>query len=348
MFQQHPLTQLVLARIREFHREPEVVFWVYGFPALMVIALGLAFRERPVEAVSVDIQAGPYAAIAEKALAESDRFKTKTLPEAEARRQLRTGKVDLVVVVKSADPPTLEYVYDEARPESVLARRTVDDAIERSLGRKDRARTTDAHVTEPGARYIDFLVPGLLGMSIMGGGLWGVGFVIVDMRVRKVLKRLLATPMRRTDFLGAIMISRLVLLIPEVIVLLVISWLLFGVTVFGSLATLLLLIVIGAGAFAGLGLLVASRAKTIEAVSGLMNLVMLPMWLTSGIFFSSERFPELMQPIIRALPLTLLIDALRSVMLEGASLTSQLLRIGALIAWGGISFAIALRYFRWT
>jgi ABC-2 type transport system permease protein len=348
VFQQHPLSQLVLARIREFHREPEIVFWVYGFPALMVIALGLAFRDRPVEAVSVDIQAGPHAAIAEKALANNDRFKAETLPEAEARRHLRTGKVDLVVVVKSVSPPTIEYVYDVARPEGVLARSTVDDAIERSLGRKDLAQTADAHVKEPGARYIDFLVPGLLGMSIMGGGLWGVGFVIVDMRVRKVLKRLLATPMRRTDFLGAIMISRLVLLIPEVLVLLAISWLLFGVTVFGSLGTLLLLIVIGAGAFAGLGLLVASRAKTIEAVSGLMNLVMLPMWLTSGIFFSSERFPELMQPIIRALPLTLLIDALRSVMLEGASLSSQLLRIGALIAWGAVSFVIALRYFRWV
>jgi ABC-type multidrug transport system permease subunit len=339
--------QLVLARIREFYREPEVVFWVYGFPALMVIALGLAFRNRPVEAVAVDIQAGPTAAVAEKALADETKFKASTRPEAEARRRLRTGKVDLVVNVTSTDPPRIEFLFDPTRPESVLARSTVNDALERSLGRKDLAQTSDQPLTESGGRYIDFLVPGLLGMSIMGGGLWGVGFVIVDMRVRKLLKRFLATPMRRTHFLAAVMFSRMSLMIPEVLILLVFSRVVFGVLIQGNLLAIVFLIILGSVTFSGLGLLIASRAKTIEAVSGLMNAVMLPMYLVSGIFFSAERFPDVLQPAIQALPLTMLIAPLRSMMLDGTSLFSHLPQVFGLIAWAGLSFGIALRRFRW-
>ena len=151
-------------------------------------------------------------------------------------------------------------------------------------------------MTDPGGRYIDFLVPGLLGMSLMGGGMWGVGFVTVDMRIRKLLKRLLATPMRKSEFLAGIMLSRLLFMVPEVLVLLVFARLAFGVRNQGSVLSLLVLIVLGAFSFAGIGLLVASRAKTVEAVSGLMNLVMLPMWMLSGIFFSPERFPKWRSP----------------------------------------------------
>ncbi|HEX3724592.1 MAG TPA: ABC transporter permease, partial [Pirellulales bacterium] len=207
--------------------------------------------------------------------------------------------------------------------------------------------TSEQEFNEPGGRYIDFLVPGLLGMSLMGGGLWGVGFVTVDMRIRKLLKRFLATPMRKSDFLAGIMISRLLFMVPEVLVLLVFARLAFGVVIYGSLAAVLILILLGAATFAGLGLLVASRAKTLEAVSGLMNLAMLPMWLLSGIFFSSTRFPEFVQPIIKALPLTALINALRAVMQEGASLSSQLPEIGWLVGWAVVTFALALRWFRW-
>jgi ABC-type multidrug transport system permease subunit len=209
------------------------------------------------------------------------------------------------------------------------------------------AEAKDVQFKEPGARYVDFLVPGLLGMSLMGGGLWGVGFVITDMRIRKLLKRFLATPMKRTDFLTGIMVSRLVFLIPEVLALLVFSRLAFGVVVQGSFGAMAVLILLGAVAFAGIGLLVASRAKTIEAVSGLMNLVMLPMWVLSGIFFSSERFPEIVQPLIKALPLTLLINALRAVALEGATLASQIVPIAGLAAWGLGTFFLALKWFRW-
>jgi ABC-2 type transport system permease protein len=325
----------------------------------MVVALGIAFRSKPVERIAVDLIDGPRTEQVRAALADQPKFVLQVHDESECRVRLRTGKTDLVVAATAdtSEPPgeisadgewNFAYYFDPARPESLLARNAVDDALERYLGRRDVAVATDHAIDEPGGRYIDFLVPGLLGMSLMGGGLWGVGFVTVDMRIRKLLKRFLATPMKKRDFLAGIMISRLLFMVPEVLVLLVFSRLAFGVVMHGSLWSVVLLVVLGAGAFSGIGLLVASRARTIEAVSGLMNLVMLPMWMLSGIFFSSDRFPSVVQPAIKMLPLTLLIDALRAVMLEGATLASQLPQIGGLAVWGGVSFALALRLFRWT
>jgi ABC transporter DrrB family efflux protein len=224
----------------------------------------------------------------------------------------------------------------------------VHDALERAAGRTDPVEIRETQVTEPGARYIDFLIPGLLGMNIMSGGMWGVGFVLVEMRSRKLMKRLIATPMRRADFLGAMMASRMVLVFFELVLLLVFGWIVFSLVIRGSLWLIALLAILGAFVFSGLGLLVASRARKIETVSGLMNLVMLPMFVFSGIFFSSDRFPAAIQPLVKALPLTALNDALRAAILEGADLRSQLGRIVLMLAWGTVSFALALRLFRWT
>jgi ABC transporter DrrB family efflux protein len=185
-------------------------------------------------------------------------------------------------------------------------------------------------------------------MNIMSGGMWGVGFVIVDMRSRKLLKRLIATPMKRGHFLGAMVASRMVLVFAEMALLLASGWLVFDLVVRGPVWQIALVALLGSFVFAGLGLLVASRTQKVETVSGLMNLVMLPMFVFSGIFFSSERFPEAIQPFVRALPLTALNDALRAVVLEGAGLAAQLPRIAVLAAWGAISFGLALRMFRWN
>jgi ABC-type multidrug transport system permease subunit len=345
-----PLGQLMLARLREFYREPEVLFWVYGFPVLMALALGFAFRNKPVEHISVRVQqSSGNEARAEsmaQALAADAKYDVRVEDEATCRLRLRTGKTDLVVV-PSASGEGCDYLYDPTRPEGVLARGKVDDTLQRAAGRKDVLPITDQEITEPGGRYIDFLIPGLIGMSLMGGGLWGVGFATVDLRIRKVLKRFLATPMRKTDFLTAMLLSRMCLLVPEVLVLLIFARLVFGVVIQGSLLAVALLILLGSLTFAGLGLLVACRAQTLETVSGLMNLVMLPMWVLSGIFFSPERFPAAVQPLIRVLPLTPLIEALRNISLEGASLLSQWPQVATLTAWAVISFVLALRWFRW-
>ena len=343
-----PLWQIVLSRVREFYREPEALFWVYGFPILLVVGLGIAFRNQPVEKITVDVEASPAAQDVARTLAEQPRFVAAVYSPEEARLRLRTGRSELIVSAASGSPPSYEYLYDPTRPASVLARNAIDDALQRAAGRQDVAKTSEREFDESGGRYIDFLVPGLLGMSLMGGGLWGVGFVTVDLRIRKLLKRFLATPMRKTDFLSGIMLSRMLFMVPEVLVLLVFARLAFGVKIFGSVTAVVFLILLGAVTFSGLGLLVAARPRTLEAVSGLMNLVMLPMWLLSGIFFSSARFPEVIQPAIKALPLTALIDALRAVMQDGAPIASQWAPMAIMAAWSVASFYLALRFFRWV
>ncbi|HEV3259065.1 MAG TPA: ABC transporter permease [Gemmataceae bacterium] len=343
-----PLLQLILARLREFWREPEAIFWVYGFPILLTVALGIAFRNKPVDQIAVDVQEGPGADKIVAALSEGDRFAVHVCDATTCRLRLKTGKTELVVIRSASAKLAYEYVYAADRPESLLARNEVNDTLQRKAGRREKVAAASEKLEEPGGRYIDFLVPGLLGMSLMGGGLWGVGFVTVDMRIRKLLKRFLATPMKKNQFLAAIMLSRLAFMVPEVLLLLVFARIVFGVVIQGSVLALTALIVLGAFTFAGIGLLVASRARTVEAVSGLMNLVMLPMWVLSGIFFSSERFPAAAQPFIKALPLTPLINALRAVTLEGASLASQTTETAILAAWGVVTFLLALRWFRWT
>ena len=339
---------LVAARVKEFCREPAAVFWVYVFPVLMMIALGVAFRSRQEQQIAVLVESGERAAAIVASLETDKRFDVEIAPPDECRLQLRTGKIDLVVSARGPDVSTYEYSFDPTKPGGLLARNTTNEVLQRAAGRQDVVATQDIEVVEPGGRYIDFLVPGLLGMGIMGGGLWGVGFAIVDLRIRKLLKRYLATPMKRSHFLAAVMISRVLFTIPEIVFLLTVARLLFGVVNYGSYWAIAVLILLGTFQFAGIGLLVASRAKTLETVSGLMNLVMLPMWMASGLFFSYERFPESLHPAIRLLPLTPLIDALREIMLEGASLSAQRNELIIICLWGGVTFLLALRWFRWN
>jgi len=343
VIREHPLFQLALARMREFYREPEAVFWVFGFPIVLAFALGLAFRNTGPGKLQVGVAAGPGDSALVTVLDSSPRLIATVLDSATARTRLRTGRIALLVV--PGDP--LVYRYDTTRTESGLARLEVDEVVQRARGRKDVAAVRDDRVVAPGSRYIDFLIPGLLGMNLLGSGIWGVGFSVVQARQKKLLKRYMATPMKRSHYLLSFILSRLVFLIVEIGLLVGFGWLMFGVAVRGSLATLGGVAILGAFAFAGLGLLVASRARTIEGVSGLMNLVMLPMWILSGTFFSYSRFPDAMIPFVKALPLTALNDALRAVMIDGAALATLSAPLAIVIAWGAVSFVIALRIFRW-
>ena len=388
-----PLIQLTLARVREFVREPEAVFWAYVFPVLLAFVLGIAFRNTAPQklpiAVEITAEGQPDpsvrtspASATEIASVLSGYPGLQGLPmsAADATNALRTGKVAIVVRAEIAqdlgarrsansgpqtqpgnDPtndvakaavfqgvdPAFEYVYDPTRPESQIARLQVDDALQRAFGRADVATAHDIKFVEPGARYIDFLIPGLIGLNLMGSGIWGLGFAIVNARTRKLLKRFAATPMRRSHYLLSFMFSRLAFLVLEVAAVVIFGWLVFGVAVHGSLVSLFLISLIGALCFAGLGLLVAARPKTIEGVSGMMNLVMLPMWLLSGTFFSYTRFPAFFQPFIKALPLTAVNDSLRAIMNDGSSLTANWAPILVMVAWGSLSFLIAIRLFRW-
>jgi len=341
-----PLYHLTLARVREAVREPGVLFWVFGFPILLSVGLGLAFRGRGPEPVVVGLVDGPGAAGVEQALGKAG-IKVEHVDEARARLRLRAGKVALVVVPGATADAPLTYRYDPTPAEARLARVAVDEAVQRAAGRKDPRPVRDAPVTERGSRYIDFLVPGLIGMNLMSGSMWGIGWVIVNMRVRKLLKRLLATPMRRRDLLLAQALARTGSVPLEVGTIVVFARLAFDVRVTGSWPALAVVSLVGALAFAGLAILVASRAQNTETVSGLMNVVMMPMFVLSGVFFSAAHFPDVLQPALSLLPLTALNDALRAIMIDGAGFAGVARPLGVLAAWGVASFGVALRIFRW-
>lgn len=336
------LRQLTLARIREFIRQPEVLFWVFVFPVLMALGLGLAFRERGPEPVPVGVT-GPNAAAWAAQLDDSPGLLVRVLDEAQAEVAIDRGAVTLLV--RGEKGP--EFVFDPTQPEARIARLEADAALQSAAGRLDPLTIPTIERSQPGGRYIDFLVPGLLGMNLMGTGMWGVGFSIATARMQKLLRRLAATPMRKSDYLLSHILSRLIFLVLEVVVLIGFAWWVFGVEIRGSILLFSLIALIGALAFSALGLLTASRTKTLEGVSGLMNFIMLPMWILSGVFFSTERFPDVIQPLVQALPLTALNDALRGVMNQGATTGDIAGELAILVAWGTISFAVAVRIFRW-
>ena len=337
-----PLFELTRARIYELTREPEAVFWVFVFPIVLAAVLGLAFRSKPPEPLPVAVVAGPHADARLAALQGPD-LKPTIVQESEASLALSRGRV--VLVVSGGETPS--YTYDPTQPESRTARMAVDAALQRAAGRADAFTPARSEVTQVGARYVDFLVPGLLGMNLMGTGMWGIAFSLVVARNGNLLKRLIAAPARRSHLLGAQLTSRLIFLIPEAGALLLFARFVLGVPMRGSVLLLAGVALLGALAFSGLGLLAASRPRTIEGVSGVMNLVMVPMWVFSGIFFSTERFPSALQPFVQALPLTALNDSLRGVMLEGMGVASLLPELALLAAWGTVSFLLALRVFRW-
>jgi ABC-2 type transport system permease protein len=341
----NPLLQLVSVRFKEYTREPEALFWSFGFPILLAIGLGIAFRAKPADVVHVAVVSGsPQATSIVAALKKDSALAVESMSPDSAQTALRSGRVAVVVQPGESG---VTYEYDDTRPDARTARLMVDDDVQRGAGRTDLVSKSERHVREAGSRYIDFVVPGLLGMTIMGGGIWGLGFSIVDQRRRNLLKRLVATPMSRAQYLGSYVISRLVLLAIEGVVLLGFSLLLFGVPLRGGLGVVTLIVVVAALAFGGLGLLIAARPTTIEGVSGLMNLTMLPMWVLSGVFFSSENFPRVVQPFIKALPLTATNDALRAAMLRGVGLSGLWPQLAILVSWMLVCFAIALRIFRW-
>jgi len=341
--------QLLRARMREMRREPEVIFWIFIFPLLLAVGLGMAFRNKPLDTSRVVVAAesnSQRAASLLKTLAEDHALDVKVLLPERAENAFRLGKCD--VVIEAQENGSFEYVYDPNRPESVFAREMVNAVLQTAAGRRDPLPTTTRFFPDPGSRYIDFLLPGLLGLNLMGSGMWGVGFALIEMRQRKLLKRYVATPMKRFDFLLALATSRVALMIVELLLLLGFGVLCFHLHVEGSWLAVFIVSLVGALSFAGVGLLSASRARKMETASGLVNLVMLPMWLFSGVFFSYERFPHVMHPAIKMMPLTALIDALRSIIIEGGSFAAQSNRLLVLLVWGGVSFVLALRWFRWT
>ena len=338
--EQSSLYQLTTVRFRLLLRDPEVIFWIFIFPILLAVGLGIAFRNRPADV----LQVGATTTQLTQALTVDKGLTAATMDEAAGTHALATGSILLLAIQR---PDGVAYKYDDTNPDARTARLLADRAIQIAAGQRDVVPATNELVHETGSRYIDFVVPGLLGMNLMGSAMWGLGFSIVEARQKKLLKRLVASPMRRWQYLASFLLSRLAMLVIEVAVFLGFARLAFGVPFRGSLWELGLLCVLTSLAFSALGLLVSSRARTIEAASGLMNLVMLPMWILSGVFFSASRFPVAIQPLVRALPLTAAIDAMRGNMLQGMNLGQLGVPVAILLAWLVVPFAVSLRIFRW-
>lgn len=339
----HPLVELTLARMREFIREPEAVFWTFGYPVIMSLALAFAFPSADTQAILAGVPTGDAAAGIRQTLTAPPGVTVRDVAPGQEQRMLREGEIH--VLVEPTDPPT--YRFDAARAEARPARLAVDEALKRAAGRADPWTAREQAVVVPGSRYIDWLIPGIIGTGLMANGMWGVGFSIVQARMRKVLKRMVASPMRRHHYLQAQLWARLVILGPEVAVPLVFGALAFGMPINGSIPAIAVVVLIGALAFSALGLLFGSRARTFEGISGLMNIGMLPMWVLSGVFFSASNFPDAIQPFVQALPLTALNDALRAVILEGATLRAVGDELMLLTAWIVVPFAVSLKIFRW-
>ena len=334
------LFQLTASRFRLFLREPEAIFWIFIFPILLAIGLGIAFRNRPADVLPVAATATQLT----QALAADKGLTASTMDEATGTHALATGAIQLLAIQQ---PRGVTYKDDDTNPDARSARLLADRAVQIAAGQRPAIDAYNDIIHETGARYIDFVVPGLLGMNLMGSAIWGLGFSIVEARQKKLLKRLVASPMPRWQYLASFLLSRLIMLVIEVVAFLGFARLVFGVPFRGSLIELGALCVLTSLSFSAIGLLVASRARTMEAASGLMNLVMLPMWILSGVFFSASRFPAIIQPIVRALPLTAAIDALRGNMLQGLNLAQLFAQVTILLAWLVVPFIVSLRIFRW-
>jgi ABC-2 type transport system permease protein len=338
-----PLRELTLARIRSFVREPEALFWTFGFPIIMAIGLGIAFRERPADRAAVGVERGSVAERYAPALARSDEVELTIISADSADRAIRKG--DIAVLLAGRD--ALTYRYDPARAESRSAQLIADRVVQRAAGSTDPVPSIHDRERRPGGRYIDWVIPGLIGMNLMSTGMWGMGFGLVQMRQKKQLKRMSSTPMRKRDFLLAQILARLSFIALEVPPIVLFAWLAFGVKVQGSLLALTLVVTLGTMVFAGMGLLASARARTIEGVSGILNLVMLPMFVLSGVFFSASRYPDAVQPFVQALPLTALNDALRAIYNDGAPFSGYAGELAILAAWMVLAFVLSLRLFRW-
>lgn len=339
----HPLVELTKARLREFFREKGVLFWVFAFPLLMAMGLGLAFRAKPADLPRVGLVFNDESSVVH-ALLDSQRVSATRTTESDARRDLARSKLDIIARL---DDGRVTYIYDTQQEKSAVARAVVDGELQRAAGRMDPVLTRDVPVTEVGARYIDYLMPGLIAMNIMGTSMWGVGYNLVLARKRKLLRRFAVTPMHRWQFLLAYFLARSIFLLLEVGVLVLFGRFVFGTPLLGSSLAVAAIAILGAASFAGISLVVGARVENTETANGWMNLVQLPMWVLSGTFFSYERFPEWLHWPIRCLPLTALTDAFRAIANQGAGLGTQGFELGVMAIWGSVGFMIALRNFRW-
>lgn len=373
-FRQHQLIQLLLGYTREILREPGVLFWGIAFPILMSLGLGIAFTKKTdiVRKVAIIEHPGSradsvlpiesfldkYAKKVEASGTDSMKYSI-TIPDDKmgnttinfrettwdhAMVLLKRGNLNLILDEKNGK---IRYHFDPLNPDAQLTYLK----LTKLLGNSGEQVKTDESRIEPltvtGTRYIDFLVPGLIAMGVMMSCMWGLSYGIIEKRSKKLLRRMVATPMKKSYFLISMITVRVAMNFVESGLLLLFAWLVFGITIQGNVAALILIFIAGNIAFAGIAIFLSSHTSNTEVGNGFINAIVMPMMVISGIFFSYHNFPDWSIPVIKKLPLTMLADSIRSIFIEGAGYEQVSLSFFLLTAIGVLFFGAGLKIFKW-
>tara|TARA_Y100001980_G_C14556910_1_gene353408 strand:+ start:44112 stop:45167 length:1056 start_codon:yes stop_codon:yes gene_type:complete len=350
------MRQLILltgVELKEYIREPGVLFWAIFFPILLALGLGLAFSgggemEKTVAIVCADTDCTfPYDLSEEskgKLLGNEKigytRYQFEKTSWDESILMLKKGMISMILKVDGED---IQYHFDPNNAEANYAYLQLSAAIKGEA--PDPGNITV--LEQAGTRYIDFLIPGLLAMGVMMSCMWGISYSNVDRRNKKLLRRMVATPMKKYNYVASQLVSRLMLSAIEVLLLVGITKWIFDISVTGSILAVVLLVIAGNVAFTGLAILIASRTANTQIANGLINLVVMPMMIMSGIYFSYHNFPDFMIAVIQFLPLTILADSIRTVFLEGATLINVLPQMISLFVFGLVSYGLGIRIYKW-
>jgi ABC-type multidrug transport system permease subunit len=358
----HPFFILTISHLKEFVREPGAMFWSFGFPILMAIGLGLAFSGKKEITHGVAVIAssdqkdvlvrntffGGYAptdTIIEKRF-ENENGNTRYIFHItsweNAERMMKRG---VITSILTEGENRITYHYDPLNPEGELIQIQIANFFR--SGNLGQDTGSIKPLKTPGMRYIDFLIPGLMTMGVMMSVMWGVCYSLIEKRSKKLLRRMVATPMRKTDFMTSYWASRLILTLFDTVVLLTFAYYFFEVTIQGSISALILMFLAGNIAFFGLAILISSRTANTQVGNGLISLITTPMMVVSGIFFSYQNFPPWAVKVIQVLPLTKFTDEVRGIINEGAGIIDVLDGVAVLGIFGIITFFVGLRVYKW-
>jgi ABC-2 type transport system permease protein len=350
--------KLTLVSIKMFFRQREAILWTLLFPLLLVILFGFVrFGGMGRLDVGVVNEAGAEGGRLIDSLKQISTLKVTEGEKLSELTELRKGERDIVVVIPQsfvggADGTVTMYADVEEHPQqtqlgALVLQRVMDEAVFAASPGIHRVIVKTQAVVTRNLTYMDFLLPGVLSMSVMQMGIFGVAFGFVSLKKRGIFRRLWVTPIRPADFIFGQVVMRLLVVLLQMSVMLGVGVFFLGFHFIGSMLLIYLLGILGAVAFLGIGFALAGISRSEDQVAPLANLITLPMLALSGIFFGRSNLPGIVQSITSVFPLTYLADGMRAVAIDGAGLTAVWPQIAGLVVWGGITGLLATRLFRW-
>jgi ABC-2 type transport system permease protein len=359
------LLALTVANIKSYIRDRAALFWTLAFPLIFIFMFGFIFQEGSQSRLVlgwVDEDATPAAVQLRDAFAAQEGTEITTESKEHALARMREGNVDAVILVPAgygnaiaagaggSGAPTRIVVYSDPSQANQVA--AVFQSVQAVLGEVNLGGRPPLVVPQPetmqteNVNFISYFVPSMLGLSVMQVGIFAAIPLVAD-RVKLILKRLAATPLRRWQLVGSNVLMRLLIALAQAVIIIGVGVFVFGVEIVGSLFLTAFFIALGAMAFLALGYVIASFAQTEDSANGMTSVVQFPMMFLSGTFFPLEEMPAFLQGIALIIPLTYLSDALRQVMVGGAAFAPLWVCAAVLGAWLVGGFLVASRKFRW-